>query len=90
MVKRLVYCLKTSGHNFSLIAPQFKSSERLESMKNAVFWDMMPYGSVRTDVSEEPFASIIREKRMRELGSLAVTSFHSDDKGDTLLRNVGS
>jgi hypothetical protein len=31
-----------------------------ETMKNAVFWDVMPRDLVRTDVSEERIASIIR------------------------------
>jgi hypothetical protein len=57
---------------------------------------------VRTDVSEEPSASIIRVTRFCELGTkLGVTSkrsslqrsivsCHSDDGVDTLLRNVSS
>jgi hypothetical protein len=45
------------------------------TMKNAVFWDVMPFGLVRTDVSEELSASFIRVTRMGELGTtLAVTS----------------
>jgi hypothetical protein len=47
-------------------------------MKNAVFWDVRPCVSVRTDVSEEIIASVIRVKRLDELGiSLAVTSNRS-------------
>jgi hypothetical protein len=43
-------------------------------MKNAVFWDGTPCGSLKTDVSEESSASIIRAKRI-ELGTkLALTS----------------
>jgi hypothetical protein len=44
-------------------------------MKNGVFWDVTPCGLVRTDVSEELSASIIRMTRIGELGTtLAVTS----------------
>jgi hypothetical protein len=39
-------------------------------MKNAVFWDVTPCGSVRTDVSEETSDSIIRVKRIGELGKI--------------------
>jgi hypothetical protein len=43
--------------------------------KNGVFWDVTPCGSVRTDVSEELRASIIRMARIGELGTtLALTS----------------
>jgi hypothetical protein len=47
---------------------------------------------VRTDVSEELSASIIRLKRMSDVGTtLAVTDpFLPDDGGDTFLRNIGS
>jgi hypothetical protein len=52
---------------------------------------------VRTDILEERI-SIIMVKRIRELGTLAVTSNCStprrktnpDDEGDTFLPNVGS
>jgi hypothetical protein len=45
------------------------------TMKNGVFWDVTPCGSVRTDVSEEPGASFIRVTRISELGTtLAATS----------------
>jgi hypothetical protein len=41
-------------------------------MKNPAFWDVTP---VRTDFLEELIASIIRVKRISELGTtLAVTS----------------
>jgi hypothetical protein len=44
-------------------------------MKNDVFWDVTPCGSVRTDVSEELSASFTRVTRIGELGTtLAVTS----------------
>jgi hypothetical protein len=43
-------------------------------MSNGVFWDVMPCGSVRTDVSEELSPSIIRVTRIGELGTtIAVT-----------------
>jgi hypothetical protein len=50
---------------------------------------------VRTDVSEELSACIIRVRRIGELGTLAVTSNCIDscrpvDGGDKLLRHVGS
>jgi hypothetical protein len=44
------------------------------TMKNGVFWDVTPCGSVRTDVSEELSSFIIRLSRIGELGTLAVTS----------------
>jgi hypothetical protein len=43
-------------------------------MKNAVFWDVTPVALVRTDVSEERIASIIKVKRISKLGMLALTS----------------
>jgi hypothetical protein len=44
-------------------------------MKNGVFWDVTPYGAVRTDVSEELSGPFIRVTRLGELGTtLAVTS----------------
>jgi hypothetical protein len=47
---------------------------------------------VRTDVSEEPSASIIRVTRISELGTLDVTSVlvTADVGGARFLRNVGS
>jgi hypothetical protein len=43
-------------------------------LNNAVFWDVTPVALVRTDISEEPSASIIRVKIISELGTtLAVT-----------------
>jgi hypothetical protein len=45
------------------------------SMKNAVFWDVMPCSCCKNDVSEECIASVIRAIRISELGTkLAVTS----------------
>jgi hypothetical protein len=43
-------------------------------LKNGVFWDVTPRGSLRPDVSEELSASIISLTRIGELGTLAVTS----------------
>jgi hypothetical protein len=47
---------------------------------------------VRTDISEELSASIIRVTRNSELGTLAVTSnrCNPDDGGAKFLRNFGS
>jgi hypothetical protein len=46
--------------------------------KNAVFWNATPCDSVRTDVSEEQFASITRVRRIIELRTtLTVTSNRS-------------
>jgi hypothetical protein len=45
------------------------------SMKNAVFCDVTPRASIRTEVSEERIATIIRVSSISELGiTLAVTS----------------
>jgi hypothetical protein len=49
---------------------------------------------VRTDVSEELIASVIRAKRISEPGttitfSYLADSFYSNDEGNTFLRNVG-
>jgi hypothetical protein len=38
-------------------------------MKNAVFGDATPCGSCKDDVSEERIASIIRMKKISELGT---------------------
>jgi hypothetical protein len=43
------------------------------TVKNAVFWDVTQCGFVRTDVSEERIAAIIRVTRIGQLGTLAVT-----------------
>jgi hypothetical protein len=43
-------------------------------MKNAVFCDVTPCGSLRTDDSEELSASINRVIRIGEIGTLGVTS----------------
>jgi hypothetical protein len=37
------------------------------TMKNAVFWNVTPCSSVRTDVSEERSASIIRVTKIDEV-----------------------
>jgi hypothetical protein len=45
------------------------------TMKNAIFWDVTSCGFVRTDVSEECVASIIRVTRISKLRTtLQVTS----------------
>jgi hypothetical protein len=45
------------------------------TVKNAVFWDVTPCGSIRTDVSEELTAPIMRMTRIGELETaLALTS----------------
>jgi hypothetical protein len=47
----------------------------MELMKNAVFWYVTPFDSVKTDVSEERIAFIMIMKRISELRTtLAVTS----------------
>jgi hypothetical protein len=48
------------------------------SMKNAIFWNVTPCVSCRSDISEECMAPVIRVKRINELGTaLAVTSNRS-------------
>jgi hypothetical protein len=39
----------------------------INGMRNVVFWDVMPCGSCKTDVSEEHIASIIRVETISEL-----------------------
>jgi hypothetical protein len=41
---------------------------------NAAFWDVMPLALIRTDISEERIASIIRATRIGKLGTFALTS----------------
>jgi hypothetical protein len=44
-------------------------------MKHTIFWDVTACGTVRTDVSEDRSASIIKVTRIAELGTtLAITS----------------
>jgi hypothetical protein len=38
-------------------------------MKNAVFWKVTPYGSLRTDNSKEHIIAIIRVSRIGDLGA---------------------
>jgi hypothetical protein len=53
-------------------------------MKNAVFWDISPWGSCKNRRSEEARASIIGVTRIGELGTkLTVTS-----NRNTLRRNA--
>jgi hypothetical protein len=48
------------------------------TMKNSVFWDVMPCGSYKNQVSEELIASSIRVTRIGELETtLAVLSISS-------------
>jgi hypothetical protein len=47
-------------------------------MKNAIFWDVTPCGSCKTPTFRKNIASIMRRDE----------SFHPDDGGDALLRNV--
>jgi hypothetical protein len=42
-------------------------------MKNVVFWDVMPCGPCKTEVSEERIASIVWVIRITEVETLAVT-----------------
>jgi hypothetical protein len=44
------------------------------TMKNTVFWDVMPHGSCKNWRLEECIASIIRVTRIGEIGTLTVTS----------------
>jgi hypothetical protein len=53
-------------------------------MKNTVFWDFRPCGLVRTNVSEELSASIIRVKTIGELGTLVVTSNRSKPRRNSI------
>jgi hypothetical protein len=52
-------------------------------LKNGVFWDVTPCGSLRTDVSAELSASIVRVTKITIL-------VNTNDGGAKLLRNVGS
>jgi hypothetical protein len=55
-------------------------------MTIAVFWDFTPWAVIRTVVSEERIASIIKVTTIGELGTtLAVTS-----NGRTLLRKIST
>jgi hypothetical protein len=53
-------------------------------MKNGVFWDVTPCAFVRTDVSKEPDASVIRVTRIVELG----TTQAATSNRRTLRRNI--
>jgi hypothetical protein len=60
-------------------------------MKNVVFWDLRRVVLVRTDVSEERIASIIRVTRIAQLGTLAVISnriTQPSSKGISSLRGL--
>jgi hypothetical protein len=59
------------------------------TMKNAIFWDVTPCGTVRTNISKECIVSIITVTRISELGTmLAVTSSHACCK-EILCENGG-
>jgi hypothetical protein len=60
------------------------SRRRLWRIPSSKMW--LQVAVVRTDVSEERIASIIRVERISELGTIS----HTDDGGDTFPRNVGS
>jgi hypothetical protein len=69
-----VYCLAYSAKVYKLCDVRFEVFTAV-TMKNAVFWDVTQCGFVRTDVSEERIASIIRATRIGEHGTtLAVNS----------------
>jgi hypothetical protein len=60
-------------------------------MKNAVFWDVTPYGSCKNHVSEEFSASFIRVTRIGELGTtLALTSNRLTLRRNTKRASVAS
>jgi hypothetical protein len=56
-------------------------------LKNAVFWDVMPRGSCKNRLGEEPIASIIRVEKMGEIGTLGVTSNQSKLRRKEALRS---
>jgi hypothetical protein len=60
------------------------------TMKNAVFWDVTPCTHVRTDVSMEPSASVIKATRISELGTLAVNQQPKHAAKGHLLYEKGS
>jgi hypothetical protein len=59
-------------------------------MKNAVFWDVTPFGSCETYVSEKCSASIIIVTRIGELGTTlaALRSFETSALTKTTLCNI--
>jgi hypothetical protein len=68
----LVFLHRFGNWNSCVCAVLLKKSY---SLQNAAFWDIMPCAFVRTDVSEERISSIIRAKRISELGgALAITN----------------
>jgi hypothetical protein len=66
-------CKQPTNHHAKLEKHPLNGSNG--HMKNGVFWDVTPCGSLRTDVSEELSASFIGVTRIGELGTLAVTSY---------------
>jgi hypothetical protein len=82
VVPSFIYCFFNSIFSNSDHVPwnvRFKVFTAV-TMKNAVFLDVSRVTLVRTDVSEEPIASIIRVTRYGELNSC-----RPDDGGDTFL-----
>jgi hypothetical protein len=69
-VKPLEHEVKNGGALNSLPIPNRNMT--IGDIKNTVFWDMMLCGSVRTDVSEESITSIIKVKRIIELGMILI------------------
>jgi hypothetical protein len=60
------------------------------TQKSAVFWSVMPFGSVRIDVSEEPSASIIRVTRIGELGTMLALTIKWRTMGTTTQHTLRS
>jgi hypothetical protein len=59
-------------------------------MKNAVFWDVTPCKSCKTDVWEEYIASIIKVERTGELGStlIAITDVSKENIASIILVKI--
>jgi hypothetical protein len=66
-----IFILYKISYNIYVIFEAFRTID----MKNAVFWVVRRVALVRTDVSEERSASIIRMTRIDDLRTSAVTSF---------------
>jgi hypothetical protein len=56
-------------------------------MKNGVFWVVTPCGSCKTDVSEEPGASI-RVTKIGELGTIQAATSNRRTKYLVFLRSI--
>jgi hypothetical protein len=57
-------------------------------VKNAILWDVIPIALVRTEVSEEPSASIICVNKFSELGTLPATGNRRMLRPSVFLRSV--